>query len=335
MSDSHTVGRRYAAIPRCVQLSPLSVVATIATVVAASFSAFVGLQPFVQTTINGLVSGVFLALGAVGLTLVYGVVRFVNFAHGDMLTFGAYMGASAIALGLSFIEGVVFAVVATAALALVLEVVLWRPMRRKGAGLFQLFVMSLGLAFVLRYTIQFFAGSEPRTLNVDVTSTVTFGWDLRVGRTQLIMAAAGAAVIIGIAAALRATSLGRQVRAVSDNTELAEATGVNSSRIILVVWLLSGALAGLAGMLFGASLGVISPQFGYEIILSLFAAMIIGGIGNAYGALAGGILIGLSQEWATLVIDPSLKVAVGFIMMFAALVLRPQGLFGHARGAEE
>lgn len=313
--------------------TPLGAACLILLLVAVVLVVLEGLTPFVQTTINGLVVGIFFALGAVGLTLVYGVLRLVNFAQGDMMTLGAYLLVAAQAVGLPFIVGTGVAIVGVALLATVLELVMWRPMRKKGAGLFHLFVMSLGLAFLLRYLIQFVAGSNTRPLGVDVISSVSFG-EFRIGRTNLFMALAGAAIIVGLGVVLRITSLGRQVRAVSDSSDLAETTGIDSTRIVRVIWLLSGGLAGLAGVLYGSSLGAVSPQFGYEVVLTLFAAMIIGGIGNAYGALLGGIVIGLTQEWSTLVIDPSLKVAVGFALMIVVLILRPQGLLGWARTAE-
>jgi len=306
----------------------------ILVLVGAGLAAFEGLTPLVQTTINGVVVGIFFALGAVGLTLVYGVLRLVNFAQGDMMTLGAYFLVAVQATGLPFALGTAAAIVGVALLAILLELIMWKPMRERGAGMFHLFVMSLGLAFLLRYLIQFLAGSNSRPLGVDVTSSIRFGPDLIIGRTNLFMALAGAIIIVGIGVVLRATTLGRQVRAVSDSSDLAETTGIDSTRIVRVIWLLSGGLAGLAGVLYGSSLGVVSPQFGYEVVLTLFAAMIIGGIGNAYGALLGGLLIGLTQEWSTLVIDPSLKVAVGFALMIGVLILRPQGLLGWARTAE-
>jgi neutral amino acid transport system permease protein len=123
------------------------------------------------------------------------------------------------------------------------------------------------------------------------------------------------------------------IRALSDSAELAETTGLDTGRIIVYTWILSGGLAGLAGVVYGASIGVITPNLGFGIVLSIFAAVIVGGIGDAYGALAGGIFIGLVQEWSTLVLPVNLKVAVGFGAMIAILILRPQGIFGLARSA--
>jgi branched-subunit amino acid ABC-type transport system permease component len=141
------------------------------------------------------------------------------------------------------------------------------------------------------------------------------------------------AVLVALATMLSRTRLGMHIRALSDNAELAETTGIDTNRIIVYTWILAGGLAGLAGVVYGASIGVVTPQLGFGIVLSLFAAVIVGGIGDAYGALAGGILIGLVQEWSTLVVPVNLKVAVGFGAMILVLILRPEGIFGRARSA--
>lgn len=319
---------------RLVALRPAEVSIAVVAVTAASLAFTQGLQPLAQTTANGLVSGTYFALGAAGLTLVYGVLKLINFAHGDMLTLGAYVAlAVSSGLGVSVILGGVAAVVAIAVLCLVLERIMWRPMRRRGAGMFQLVLMAFGLAFVIRYGIQFFAGPDQRSLQVNVTSTVAF-LDVRLGRTELLVIIVGFVVILMLGLMLKLTSVGKQIRALSDSAELAETTGINTHRVIAVTWILAGALAGLAGVLYASSVGGVNPGLGYGIVLSLFSAVVLGGIGNAYGALAGGVLIGVAQEWSTLVITPSLKVAVGFAVLILVLLLRPQGIFGAVRAAD-
>ena len=312
---------------------PLVFVVGAMLVAAVVLAALEGVTELAQATINGLVSGSYFALGAAGLTLVYGVLKLVNFAQGEFLTFGAYMAVVAgSALGLPLALGLPFAFVTTAALALSLEFVMWRPMRRKGAGVLQLMLMALGLAFVIRYVIQLFAGTDPKKLGANVTASISIG-DLHIGRTELWVVIFAFAVLVALATMLSRTRLGMHIRALSDNAELAETTGIDTNRIIVYTWILAGGLAGLAGVVYGASIGVVTPQLGFGIVLSLFAAVIVGGIGDAYGALAGGILIGLVQEWSTLVVPVNLKVAVGFGAMILVLILRPEGIFGRARSA--
>jgi neutral amino acid transport system permease protein len=313
--------------------APLVFVVGAMLVAAVVLAALEGVTELAQATINGLVSGSYFALGAAGLTLVYGVLKLVNFAQGEFLTFGAYMAVVAgSALGLPLALGLPFAFVTTAALALSLEFVMWRPMRRKGAGVLQLMLMALGLAFVIRYVIQLFAGTDPKKLGANVTASISIG-DLHIGRTELWVVIFAFTVLVALATMLSRTRLGMHIRALSDNAELAETTGIDTNRIIVYTWILAGGLAGLAGVVYGASIGVVTPQLGFGIVLSLFAAVIVGGIGDAYGALAGGILIGLVQEWSTLVVPVNLKVAVGFGAMILVLILRPEGIFGRARSA--
>jgi neutral amino acid transport system permease protein len=289
-----------------------------------------GWRELAQATINGVVAGNYFALGAVGLTLVFGVLRLVNFAHGEFLTFGAYMLVLGNALGFPLVASVAFGVLATAALGLVLEVGLWRPVRRKRVGELQLLLLALGLAFFMRNAIAFVAGPEDRASGANVTAGVTVG-DLRIGRTELIVTLLGIATIAAVALVLRYTLLGKQARALSDSVQLSETTGIDTDRVVLVTWAASAGLAGLAGIFYALPAGSVNPNLGFTLILSIFAAVVVGGIGNAYGALAGGLLIGLVQEWSTLVIDPSLKVAVGFAVLILVLIVRPQGLFGRGR----
>jgi neutral amino acid transport system permease protein len=287
-----------------------------------------------QATVNGLVSGSYFALGAVGLTLVYGTLRLVNFAHGDMLTFGAYMALLATAtLGLPFGLAIPFAAVATALLGLGTEVTMWRPMRRRRAGTLQLILMAIGFAFLLRNAIIFVAGTQQRDLGVNVTDSVSFA-GLRIGETELIVLVVGIAVLAAVGAMLRWTRLGKQMRALADDPELAETAGIDTRRVVIATWALSGALAGLAGVLYAASVGVFTPNLGFLILISLFAAVILGGIGNAYGALAGGLVLGLVQEWASLWIEDRWKVTIGFAVLIVVLILRPQGILGRSLGLE-
>lgn len=286
-----------------------------------------------QASINGLVAGNYYALGAVGLTLVFGVLRLVNFAHGEFLTLGAYLMLLFASFDLPLVAAAALGVVGAAVFSLVLELGVWRPVRRRGAGELQLLLFALGLAFFMRNAIAFIATSEDRQTGADVTSSVSIG-ALRIGRTELIVTLLGIAVIVLVAVALRSSSLGKQTRALADDIDLAETTGIDTQRIVLVTWAVSGALAGLAGIVYALPAGAANPNIGFSLILSIFAAVVVGGIGNAYGALAGGLLIGLVQEWATLVIEPSMKVAVGFAMLILVLLIRPQGLFGRTRVAD-
>jgi neutral amino acid transport system permease protein len=311
--------------------SPAQITAGVIVLVALLLLIGYGAQDLGQRTINGVVAGTYFALGAVGLTLVYGTLKLVNFAHGDMLTFGAYIAFMVnITLGAPVVVAVLAAVAVTAALGIASERVMWRPMRAKGAGLLQMLLIAIGFAFVIRYSVQFVAGTEPRSLDVDATASVAF-IGLRIGRTQLIVVVVGLAVLLAIGLMLQRTLLGKQMRALSDNFDLSEVTGINTDRIVFATWIFSAGLAGLAGVLLVMAVGTMTINIGFFVLLSLFAAVILGGIGNAYGALAGGLVIGLAQEWSTLLLDSRWKVAVSFGILILVLTIRPDGLFGKAR----
>lgn len=318
---------------RVIRDHPLASLGVVLVVVAAVLGVRDGLHDLGQATVNGIVAGNYFALGAVGLTLIFGVLRLVNFAHGEFLTFGAYMLLAGSGTGLPLVVAAAVAVVATAGLALVLEVALWRPVRRKRVGELQLLLLALGLAFFMRYSIAFVAGPEDRGTDANVTAGLSLA-GLRIGRTELIATGVGLATIVAVAVGLRSTSLGRQARALADSIPLSETTGIDTDRVVLVTWVVSGALAGLAGILYALPAGSANPNIGFSLILSIFAAVVVGGIGNAYGALAGGLLIGVVQEWSTLVVEPAMKVAVGFAVLILVLLVRPQGLFGRARAAD-
>lgn len=311
--------------------NPAKVFLLVMALIAAYLLVDSGLQALSQRTINGLVAGSYFALGAIGLTLVYGILQLTNFAHGDLLTLGAYVAyIFNVSNGMPFVPAMLISIVLVALFAVILELGMFRPMRKRKAGTLQLLLMTIGLAFVIRNTIQLFAGSAQRKLDVNVTDTIDF-IGLSIGRTQLIVVIVGFVVLMAVAAMLRFSSLGRQMRALADNFDLAETTGINTGRIVVFTWVLSGALAALAGVLVAASIGSFTPNTGFTLLLSLFAAVVLGGIGNAFGALIGGLVIGITQEWSTLVVDSEWKVAISFLVLIIVLIVRPQGIFGSER----
>jgi neutral amino acid transport system permease protein len=277
-----------------------------------------------------------IAIGAVGVSLVYGILRLVNFAHGDYLTFGAYVGVLAnVRLHERMLLATLLAIAGTAALALALELVLWRPLRRRGAGFMSLFLCSIGLALVLRHVIFLVAGADPRAYLVDPFKVYAFG-EVRLAGAQGAAVVIAAAAIVLVGFVLARTTLGRSMRAVSDDPALAAVSGVNVDRVVVATWLLAGALAGLAGILQGLVQFSFTPNMGFSLLLPIFAAVVLGGIGSAYGALLGGLALGLAMElstWTSLHggVEPVYKPVVAFALLVLVLLLRPQGLFGRAR----
>ncbi len=289
------------------------------------------MQEFLNTTINGLSSGAIYALGAIGLSLVYGILKLVNFAHGDFMTLGGYVAfAVNVSAGVPLVVAFLVALVAVAVLGLALEYAVWAPMRRKGAGVMQLLLLSIGLAFVVRNMILFGWGGQTRSLNVDQFQSWNPVGDIVITRIQVVVMVTAGVVLLAVALMLRTTLVGKSMRALSDSFDLAEVSGVNTRRIVLYTWLLAGSLAGLAGVL-AAIYTTLTPNTGWFLLLSIFAAVVLGGIGNAYGALVGGLVLGLAQEWSTMLIRPTYKEAIGFLVLILVLLVRPQGIFGQAR----
>lgn len=290
-----------------------------------------------QLLANGLVTGSIIAIAAIGLSLVYGILKIVNFAHGDFLTFGAFMAFAAnITWGLNMVFAVLFAMAATAALGVVLEFVLWRPIRRRGAGLISLFIVAIGLALVLRHVIFLIWGSRPRRYDVDVFQVYELG-PIRLSLSQIVVIAVAFTAIAAVGLMLAKTRLGKSMRALSDNRDLAAATGIDIDKVTTYTWVLGAGLAGLGGVLQGLVQNAFNPNMGFTLLLFIFAAVVLGGVGSAYGALAGGIVVGLMMEvstWNVLPaggVNPVYKPVVAFSILILVLLFRPQGVLGKAR----
>lgn len=313
------------------KLSPSGLASGCLVLAILALIAFEGLHDVAQTGLNGLALGAVYALGAIGLTLVYGILRLVNFAQGDFLTVGAYTAVVVTSsLDLPLVIAAVAAMVVVALIGVLSDLIMWGPMRRRGGKVLQLLLMSIGLAFVIRNVIQLIWGSDGRHLNVDTTGTVQF-LGLRLGTTAAIVTVVGFGIIVAVGLMLRKTMLGKQMRALSDDFDLAEIAGINTGRVVVLTWIFAGALAGLAGVLDGAVVSVVQPNLGFALLLPIFGAVILGGIGNPFGALAGGLALGILTEWSTLLIDFRWKLAVSFAILVAVLLVRPQGIFGGAR----
>jgi branched-subunit amino acid ABC-type transport system permease component len=294
------------------------------------------MSELLQLIANGLVTGSIIAIAAIGLSLVYGILKIVNFAHGEYLTFGAYMAFVVnVTLGGPMVTAVLFAMAATALLGIVLEFILWRPMRARGAGIMSLFIVAIGLALVLRHLYFLVWGASPQKYDVDVFQVYDLG-PIRLSLSQIVAVAIAFGAIVLVGFMLARTRLGKTMRAVSDNRELAAVAGIDIDRVIAYTWLLGAALAGLGGVLLGLVQGAFTPNLGFTVLLPIFAAVVLGGVGSAYGALVGGIVLGLVMEistWDALAggVPSVYKLVVAFVVLIVTLLIRPQGIFGKAR----
>jgi neutral amino acid transport system permease protein len=294
------------------------------------------MSDFLQLIANGLVTGSIIAIAAIGLSLVYGILKIVNFAHGEYLTFGAYMAFFVnVTLGAPMVTAVLFAMAATALLGILLELILWRPMRARGAGIVSLFIVAIGLALVLRHIIFLVCGPSPRKYDVDIFQVYDLG-PIRLSLSQIVVIAIAFTAIILVGLMLARTRLGKAMRALSDNRELASVAGIDVDRVIAYTWILGASLAGLGGVLQGLLQNAFTPNMGFTLLLPIFAAVVLGGVGSAYGALVGGLALGLAMEvstWDALAggVAAVYKPVVAFVVLILTLLFRPQGVFGKAR----
>jgi len=291
---------------------------------------------FIQLLANGLVTGSVIALAAAGVSIVYGILRLVNFAYGDYMTFGAFIAVYFnVTLELPIVAAAILAMLATALLSIALELVLWKPVRARDAGFMSLFLVSIGLALVLRHVIYLVAGPQPRTYTVDPYKVYVIGSARLSGAQGIAIVIAGVGILV-LGVLIAKTGVGRMMRALADDLPLAAVSGVRTNRVILAAWIVSGLLAGLAGVLAGLVQTSFNPQLGFTLLLPIFAAVVLGGIGSVYGALVGGLALGLAMELSTWPelgggVNPTYKPVVAFAALIVVLLLRPQGLFGKAR----
>lgn len=308
---------------------------------------------------DGIVFGMMIGLAGIGLALTYSILKFANFAHGDYITAGAFagwmatfvvagigavsldllilvssdvsvsaLGINAVATPIAILLGLVIAAIFTAGMALALDRIVFKPMR--GASGVALLIASIGVALVLRHLLLLvFSGrtrgltsGEPRWRIAVGEGTVTIG----AHAVTVVVLAAG--LMLATHLLLRHTKLGTSMRAMADNRDLALITGIPTERVIRLTWLLGGALTGAAGFLLALETGSMDNTFGWDLLLIIFSAVILGGIGSVYGAIVGGLLIGITTRISLVWLPSELILAGAFLVMIVALLVRPEGLLG-------
>ena len=283
----------------------------------------------VARIIYGLNFGLMLGLAAVGLSLVFGTTGLSNFAHAEMVTFGAiaafFIGGI---LTLPIWVAIPAAVLISGLMGWGLDSGLWRPLRKRGLGLVQLMIVSIGLSLAVRYLFQFFIGGGTNQLpGFDAPKIKLFG-ATSLSVIDMASMVLSLVVIIGFAWWLMNTQTGKATRAISDNPDLAAASGIDVDRVIRTVWIVAAGLAGLAGVLWAYFRPGIKWDMGAQILLLIFAAVTLGGLGTAFGALLGALVVGLLVEVSSLVIPSDLKYVGALVVLIVILLVRPQGILG-------
>ncbi|HEX4766294.1 MAG TPA: branched-chain amino acid ABC transporter permease [Lichenihabitans sp.] len=298
-----------------------------------------------QFVVDGLVSGVVIGLGAAGVTLTYSILRFANFAQGDYISWGAYgtlvldaaLGAlvgghvpalGALSFGWTLPLAMLVAALLTAGLALLLELILFGPLRRQGTALVSV-MASFGASLALRSALEFLFTSRPAYFSRDLQIAMPVGFGLKITPNALAVLATAAVLVLLLHLGLTRTRAGRAMRAVSENPGLARLAGVDVARIIRLTWMVGGALSCAAGVALGLVVQI-RPVMGFDLLLPIFAAAILGGIGSVPGAVAGGLIVGLTEAAAVPLVGAEWRAAVSFVVLILVLLLRPTGLFGRS-----
>jgi branched-chain amino acid transport system permease protein len=287
------------------------------------------LDQFLMRVFDGLNFGLLLGLAAIGLSLVFGTTALPNFAHGEMVTFGAVMALLLVNLGLPFWIAIPGAVALGAGLGWSMDAGLWKPLRKRSIGIVQLMIVSIGLSLAARYLVQFFIGGDTAQLPFSSgTGQVQLFRTVQLGYVDIASMVLSLAVILFFAWWLLNTKIGKATRAVSDNATLAAASGIDVDKVIRVVWIAASALAALAGVLWAYFRPGIRWDMGTQILLFIFAAGVLGGLGTAFGALVGAIIVGVLIETSALFIPSDLKYVGALVVMIVILLFRPQGILG-------
>jgi branched-subunit amino acid ABC-type transport system permease component len=332
---------RIAALPSSSRLTSkwtvAGALAALALAIALILAVFIpqaDAARLAQLLVNGVITGSILALAGVGATLIFGIQRIANFAHGDFLTIGAYAAFVVnVVLGQNLLVAALGAMGAVALFGVAAHFGLFRPLR--GRGTVAIALVSVGLGLLIRNVIFIIAGAQIRQFNVNQSEVFTIGV-IRLSPGQAVAVAVALVVAPLVALFLARTRLGKQMRAVADNRDLAAVSGIDVERIGVSVWILAGGLAGLAGVMLGLSQGVFDPNMGLGPLFLIFTVVVLGGIGSAYGALVAGLALGLAMElstWDALFggLDSKYKPVLAFVVLILLLLYRPQGVFGQAR----
>lgn len=278
--------------------------------------------------VGGLNFGLLLALASMGAALIYGTTRLSNFAHAEMVTWGGLVALVTTTFWhLPLWLGIAAAVIGGGLFGWALDAGLWRPLRRRGLGVVQLMIVSIGLSLALRYAFQYLIGGGTRQLPGASPTPIQFG-PISLSYIDLIAMGVSIVVILGVAFFLTRTRIGKATRAISDNPQLAAASGIDVDKVVRYVWILSGTLAAISGILWAYFRPGVKWDMGMQMLLLIFAAITLGGLGTAFGALVGSLIVGIAVEVSTLWIPSDLKYASALVVLIVILLVRPQGLLG-------
>jgi branched-chain amino acid transport system permease protein len=297
-----------------------------------------------QALMDGMVTGSMIGLGAIGVTLTYSILRFANFAHGEFLAWGAYIALAVsgalgwlapsllapigpFSFGWSLPIAAIAAIALTGGLALLVDALLFGRLRAQRSTVIIMVMASFGAALTLRSLLEFIFTAKPAYYTKALQIALSLGGGLRATPDQLLSLGLAAMLVVAIHLLLTRTTIGRSMRAVSENQQLAGVVGIDVRKVIRTVWLLGAGLAAIAGIMAGLLVQV-RPYMGLDLLLPLFAAAILGGIGSVPGAMLAGLIVGLAEAFAVQFVGAEWRAAIAFVILVAVLLFRPQGIFG-------
>lgn len=324
------------AVLRNPERNPLTVEVSAGNVRAALFPIGEGerqvtgfAEQALERLVYGLAFGLLLALAALGLSLIFGTTGLTNFSHGEIVTLGGFSAFVVnTSLGVPVLLAAVMAALVCAAAGWLVDRGLWLPLRRRGTGLISMMIVSIGLSLLVRYAFLYQFGGGTNRLNAGWLSAAVQIGPARLTRLDLVSMLICLVALVLIGLVLLRTRLGKATRAVADNPDLAAASGIDVERVIRLVWVFGAGLAGLAGSLFASYQGGVAWDTGFRLLLLIFAAVVLGGLGTAFGALIGALVVGVFVEMSTLVIPSELQNVGGLAILIVVLLVRPQGILG-------
>ncbi|WP_062073274.1 branched-chain amino acid ABC transporter permease [Demequina sediminicola] len=303
----------------------------------------IGTNRYVQQFINGIVFGLLLALASVGLSLIYGTTGLSNFAHGEQVSLGAMLTfffatqqpvslpfvPVEFTIGWPLIPSALAAIALAAGTGWLQDKFLWSPLRRRKVSIVQQMIVSIGLSLAMLNFIQWWFGAERRRISTSIDTRIDMGV-FTIGQTTLWSVAIAIICLAAVAYFLLRTRTGRATRAVSDNPALASASGIRVEKVVRLVWIMATGLAAVGGILLALYDNAAAFDVGARLLLLMFAAVTLGGLGQAFGALVGSLVIGVAVEMSTLWLGTDLKYAVALGILILVLLVRPQGILGRA-----
>ena len=348
-TQSQRQGLIHGSLSAASRFSPISSPGRLTLLMVAGLAAL-GFLPFIKMglVVNGIIFGSVIALGAIGLTLVYGILKLGNFAHGDYMAFGAYVaffivdgllprvgiegaGLGPFTFGVPVIVALPLSAIVVAAGAIALDVLIYRRLRDRGASTAILTMASLGVAIAIRGLVQMIWTGDTQHYPRESRQVFHLPMEVRIHPDGVFVAVVATLLVALVYILLTYTKMGKAMRATSDNPTLARVTGINTKHVIWWTWAFGGGLAAVAGVMLAVIQAQLLPIMGWKFLIPLFAAVILGGIGNPYGALVGALVVGVSMEMSTQWINPSYKPALAFAIMIGVLLARPRGIFGDSQ----